>query len=221
MCCHSNAERSLNTKRDRLIPDTCHKIDGETITGKIIEIGSSKHLDFIYGGTVLDDCEIRILCGARSVHIFNATIRNSIIKPRRELKNLQLLDVHFDNCKFFGKYSGCRFGQLTSKNIGTIKNCDFSAARLDLCDFYPGSDIDSLTFPAWPHIVVREPNQWRNEWLEIPFPNDFRITQEVIVDPEMIPCEAIAIYLPSDCADCGTIRSLLATKKRILIKEGV
>ena len=140
---------AVNTKRDKLIPDGHHQIEGETITGKIIEIGTGEFVDFIYGGTVLDDCEIRILCGAQSVQIFNATIRNSIIKTRRELKSLQLLDVHFDGCKFLGKYSGCRFGQLTPQNTGTIVNCDFSAARLDLCDFYSGADIDSLVFPPW------------------------------------------------------------------------
>lgn len=209
----------MNAKRDRLIPDDHHKIVGETITGKIIEIGAGKYMDFIHGGTVLDDCEIRILCGAQSVNIFNATIRNSIVKTRRELKNLQLLDVQFDGCKFLGQYSGCRFGQLESQNTGTVKNCDFTAARLDLCDFHPGSNIESLTFPPWPQIVVRKPNQWREEWLGIPFPDEFRSTQEIVVDPEVMACDAIAIYLPSKCPDFDSMRTMLAAYKHVLIND--
>lgn len=209
----------MTGKREKLIPNDHHNIDGGTISGKIIEIGTGPAQDFICGGALLDDCELRILCGANSVNLFNVTIRNSIIKTRRELKNLPFLDVQFDGCKFLGKYSGCRFGQLESKNIGSIANCDFGEAQLDLCDFLSGSDVDSLVFPSWPHVVVRRPDDWRDEWLAIPFPEDFLDTQEIVVDPEMVPSEAIVIYLPADCPDHDSMRATLAGYENIIIND--
>jgi len=209
----------LNAKRDKLVPDDHHKIDGETVSGKIIEIGTGEGMDFVYGGAVLDNCELHILGSARDVNIFDVTLRNSVIKTRRELRNLQLLDVKFENCTFLGKYRGCRFGQLDPENIGTISNCDFSGAQLDSCDFYEGSDIDSLTFPSWPHIVVRQPYAWREECLQIPFPTEFHISQEVVVDLDMMPCEAIVIYLPRDCPNYDSMRSLVSVQEHIIIND--
>ena len=85
----------MTHKREKLRIGDRHRIDGETISGKIIEIGAGKMMDIIYGGTVLDDCEIRVLGSGSSVNIYNATIRNSIFKTRRKLCNVQFVDVGF------------------------------------------------------------------------------------------------------------------------------
>ncbi|TWU43363.1 hypothetical protein Q31b_24020 [Novipirellula aureliae] len=110
----------VNTMREKLEVDDHHRIDGETVSGKIIEIGTGKMIDRIYGGAILDDCEIRILGGAKSVNLFDTTIRNCVFKTRRKLSNVHFASVHFDTCTFLGKYSGCRFGQLEAEDSGTL-----------------------------------------------------------------------------------------------------
>lgn len=126
--------------RNLLPPDSVkgwHDIRGMTIRGSIIEIGKGQYQDFI-SESVLEDCEIRIFCGASHVNISRTTLKNCEIRPKKEMKNLRLTDVNIDGCVFHGRYTGLRLGTEEPECSVSIKNCDFTSAKAHLTEFLPG-----------------------------------------------------------------------------------
>ena len=172
--------------RSLLPPDSVkdrHDIRGMAIRGSIIEIGKGQYQDFI-SESVLEDCEIRIFCGASNVNIFRTTLINCEIRPKKEMKNLRLTDVNIDGCIFHGRYTGLRLGSEDPERNVSIRNCDFTLAKLRGTDFLPGVDIESMRLPTWPHITVINVAQHRASWLALQLPDSMKILQEIIGEPD-------------------------------------
>jgi hypothetical protein len=197
-------------------PEGHHDRRGERIERKTIEIGKGEWNDFLTHCTVVE-CHLRIVCGARSVNLFNSTFERCTFDPRRELKNLPFSGITLRDCTFLGKYCGCRFGNEDEDDACEVRGCDFSQAKLfHLCDFLDGVDVGSLRWPPWPHIAVTDLPQHRKQWLRLKLPKEMRIVQDVIGDDEM-PCKACTLYLPAETDHLEELRPLLAAQHYITI----
>ena len=195
--------------KEKFISENQHVIDGITIVNKIIEIGLTKFHDFITGNAHLINCEIRIKCSGNAVNFSNSIFENCLIKTTRELNNVHFGDNSFISCTFKGKYSGCRFGETK-----IVRDCDFSDAKMDLCDFFEKTEIETLKFPLFPFIVISDIKNNSKDWAEIKFNDDeFELTQETVLD---IPiAKAIIINLNSNSDDPEKIYEILKHKNYI------
>jgi len=203
-------------KREKLIPDDHHMIQGESVSGKIIEIGAGEYQDFISDGALLIDCEIRILCSAASLNIFDATFENCLIKARRELKNYSFFNAGFRGCKFIGKYSGCRFGSHEKENTGFVEECDFSEAKLDLCDFFDKVEIKSLKFGEWPLAVITKIDENAIDWKNTDFGDEeFSYTQDVVADEPF--ASAVVIDVSKNADDMNSVYQILKDKAYVRV----
>jgi hypothetical protein len=198
-------------------PDGFHRRRGERIERKTVEIGKGRYMDFITDSTLVE-CDIRILCGARSVNLFGSTFERCAFRPRQEMKNLRFTGMTIRDCAFLGKYTGCRFGAEDPDHAGLVRDCDFFQARLfHLCDFLGGVDVGSLRWPPWPHIVVTDLPRSASEWLRLKLPEELRIIQRVIADGTL--ARAVTLYLPAKTARAEELRDLFASQSYIIITE--
>ncbi len=197
-------------------PDGFHQRRDERIERKALEIGNEKFQDFITRSTLVE-CEIRILCGASSVNLFESTFERCTFRPRREMKNLRFTGVNLRGCTFLGKYSGCRFGNESENDESDVRDCDFSKANLfHLCDFLEGADVGSLRWPGWPHIVVTDLPRSRKAWLGLKLPKQMRVVQEVIGEQDSLS-RAVTLFLPAETDHADELRELLAPQSYIII----
>lgn len=196
-------------------PEGYHRRQGERIERRTIEIGKGKFQDFVTKSTLIE-CELRILCGASHVNLFESTFEACTFKPRREMKNLRLNGMNFSHCVFLGKYTGCRFGNLEERDVSDVRDCDFSQANLfHLCDFLEGVDVGSLKWPAWPHVVVADLPRSRKDWLRLELPEELRVIQAVIGREEP-KAHAVTLFLPAETQHPEALRELLKSQSYII-----
>lgn len=162
-------------------------LEGARVRGETIQIGVHKCVDFIFGGTTLDECVLDIRGSGRSFQLFDAVVRNSRIRTRRTLRSHSFTRVHFENCIFEGHFHSCSWGRRPDEEhqYAQVTECDFGAANLHLCRFF-GCDAETLRWPGWPNIVVLDPWSHREDWLSIVFPPSLRITQDIVGNAESL-----------------------------------
>jgi hypothetical protein len=196
-------------------PDGSHQRRGERIERKRIDIGKSKIMDAIFECTLVD-CEIHIHCGASSVSLFDSTLEHCSFHPKREMKGLRFTSLRLIGCKFFGKYSGCRFGNEDDGQSASADSCDFSQATLfHLCDFLAGADVGSMKWPPWPHIVVTDLPRSAPAWLGLRLPEELRIVQQVVGEAASFS-KAVTIFLPAKTAPAEDLRQLLLSQSYVV-----
>jgi hypothetical protein len=196
--------------------DGFHQRRDERIERRAIEIGKGKFQDFITRSTLVE-CEICVLCRASHVNLFESAFQGCRFRPRREMKNFRFTGMKLRGCSFLGKYTGCRFGNESEKDLSEVRDCDFSQASLfHLCDFLDGADVSSLKWPAWPHIVVTDLPRSRRAWLSLKLPKEMRIIQEVIGEEDSLS-RAVTLFLPAETDRAEDLRDLLASQSYITI----
>lgn len=108
---------------------------------------------------ILNDCVIESSVPASSLSI-RARIIGGSFESKVQLNGFSWCEAHLEKVAFSGRYRNNRFGLLPEYgNKGAVHACDFSSATLDDCEFY-NCDVDSLVFPAWPHLTVLHPKQF-------------------------------------------------------------
>ena len=94
----------------------------------------------------------------RSVRV-PRVFRDCVIHAKKPQANHQFFTSTFERCKVTGRFPGCEFGfriDLHGKTRGTISDCDFRAAVLDLVSFN-NCDLSTLALPRWPHFTLVDP----------------------------------------------------------------
>lgn len=199
-------------------PEGHHNRRDERVERRAVEIGKGRFMDFITRSTLVE-CEIRILCGARSVNLFESTFERCTFRPRREMKNLRFTGMNLRACTFLGRYTGCRFGNESADDVSDVRDCDFSKASLfHLCDFLEGADVGSLRWPGWPHVVVTDLPRSRRAWLRLKLPEELRTVQQVIGDEDSLS-RAATLFLPAETDRAEELRDLLASQSYVIIGE--
>jgi hypothetical protein len=198
-------------------PEGHHNWNHAKVERKRIEIGKASYLDFINDSTVAE-CELRISCGSRGVNLARSTFVRCTFRVARELRNHGFTWMNLQDCSFFGKYQGCRFGSEFDDQPADIQRCDFSQVKLfQHCDFLKGADVDSMKMPPWPHVLVTDLPRSSKAWLRLKLPDTMRVVQKVIGETGLH--QAASIYLPAETERPDDLRELLEKQSYIRIAE--
>src|SRR5689334_14924070 len=109
---------------------------------------------------------------ARDLIIPQARFIDCTFIIKKQLKSFRWDTAHLQGCRFKGHFRGNDFGEWPSApGKGSLKDCDFSAARLDECRFL-GCDVTTLRFPRWPCFTILHPYARHRELAMVPWPGD-------------------------------------------------
>jgi hypothetical protein len=130
----------------------------ETVRGETLTLGDPDLVTYLVKST-FEGCDISINCPTRGIHIDTCIFRDCTIRANKPQSDHQFFTSTFERCKFIGKFPGCEFGfriDLHGKTRGTVADCDFREAILDLVSFN-NCDMQSMKLPGWPHFTILNP----------------------------------------------------------------
>jgi hypothetical protein len=130
----------------------------KTIRGETLAFGDRTRVTTLAKST-FEHCDISLNCPARGLIIDRCIFRDCMIRAKKPQSDHQFFTSTFERCKFTGEFPGCEFGfriDLHGNTRGTISDCDFQEAILDLVSFN-NCDLNSLTLPRWPHFTIADP----------------------------------------------------------------
>ena len=167
------------------------------IRGERIEMGP--RVDYYLGPSlVFRRCHLILRLPARSLMVGGVEFIDCTLEMKHELKNLRFEGAYFQGCQFTGRMSGLDFGHWPeSPHKSGIEHCDFTQARLHLCQFF-NCDMKTLSLPRWPCFTVLNPSERAAELKSLPWPGRTR----VLVDdsfPEPPGLKAFTAHAPT-CA---------------------
>jgi hypothetical protein len=171
--------------------------------GERLELTDKGALYFIGPNLTLRNCTVVLRVAARNLLIHGgARFIDCTFEVKQELKNHQeWIFASLERCRFKGRFSGCDFGHWPDYGkgceFGSIKDCDFTEARLDGCRFM-GCDPRTIQFPRWPCFTILEPIRHAPELLRVQWPG--RIGRVVIEDLHNHPpsTRALSFYAPAE-----------------------
>jgi len=185
-------------------------IENKEIENERFEVTDKDSLYFLGPNLTLRNCTVILKVPARRLHILGARFIDCAIEVKQELKNHQdWIRTSLEGCRFKGRLSGCDFGYWPEYGSepeyqqGSIKNCDFSEARLDGCRFM-GCDPRTLRFPRWPCFTFIDPIGHINELNRVEWPGRFGwVVVEGLRDqpPSMV---ALTKFAPAVAKKLGT-----------------
>jgi len=103
-------------------------------------------------------------------------------------------------CKFLGRYKGNDFGKRDIfrrdmfKAYGSIEDCDFSDAKLDLCRFF-NTDMSRVKLPKWPNVTVLNPSGLIGTYEKVQWRGGMKTIVGVIADSPP-GTDAITFFVP-------------------------
>lgn len=123
----------------------------------------------------LRHCTLVLKVPAKALVISRARLIDCTIEVHKELKNFRWFNALLKGCRFTGRLTGCDFGRGPDEpEQGGIEACDFSAARLDGCQFL-GCDASTLRFPSWPCFTLLEPIQNLSRLRALSWPGELHL----------------------------------------------
>lgn len=131
----------------------------KTIRGETIAIGDPEKVTTI-AKINFQECNISINCLASGLLVDRCKFQDCFIGAKKAQSDHQFFTSTFERCKFTGEFWGCEFGfrtDLQGKTRGTIADCDFTEATLDLVSFN-NCDLSTLKLPRWPHFTIADPS---------------------------------------------------------------
>jgi hypothetical protein len=177
-------------------------IENREIENERLELTDKGALYFLGPNLTLRNCTLVLKVAARNLLIRPVRFINCAFEVKQELKNHQdWIRASLEGCRFKGRLSGCDFGHWPDYgegwDNGSIKDCDFTDARLDGCRFH-GCDTRTLRFPRWPCFTILEPIRHAPELLRVKWPG--RIGRVVIEDLHNHPpsTRALSFYAPAE-----------------------
>jgi hypothetical protein len=174
-------------------------IENKKIEDERFEVMDKDSLYFLGPNLTLRNCTVVLKVPARRLHIHGVRFIDCAFEVKQELTNHQdWITASIEGCRFKGRFSGCDFGHWPeygsepAYELGSIKDCDFTEARLDACRFM-GCDPSTLRFPRWPCFTILEPVRRAPELRRVQWPGSFGT---VIVDSlhEDPSCTAALTY---------------------------
>jgi hypothetical protein len=178
-------------------------LEEKELENERLELGAGT-IYFLGPGLTLRNCALVLRVPARDLIIPEARFLQCTIDVRKELKNFLWEHAELKGCRFTGRLSGNDFGRwpYSERAPGSIKDCDFTEARLDGCRFF-GCDIDTLRLPSWPCFTLLEPARRSRELNAIAWPGMMGIAVNAFARyPESTA--AITFWAPSVAQWAGT-----------------
>jgi hypothetical protein len=162
---------------------------------------------------------------------FDATCLNCDFHLPKRVSNRYMDRPSLDGCSFHGHYVGFDFGPkfrmdpTGMHSSGSLRNCNFSAARLHLCAFYETS-LSEHTWPGWPHVFLDYTNgaSWAHVLASSPLPERLQIILKLqpehnSEDSGVNSRSIISVYLPEIGEDPEAIWPLIQDTPEIWFPE--
>ncbi|MBZ4421537.1 pentapeptide repeat-containing protein [Myxococcus sp. RHSTA-1-4] len=187
-----------------------------------LELDSKTELYYLGHHLTLRRCNLIIKVPTRALVITRTQLIDCTVDIKRELKNFRWEGVILHGCRFTGAMTGNDFGRwpyAEHPELGSIKDCDFTGARLDACRFL-SCDPGTLKFPPWPCFTILDPVRRKDELLSLQWPGEMRINVESFTDapPETA---AVTYFAPAMAKRNGTtedaIRAVLDTLDGVIL----
>jgi hypothetical protein len=169
-----------------------------------LELTDKGSLYYLSSNLVLRHCTLVLKVSARNLIINGARFIDCAFEVRQELTNHQAwIKASIEGCRFKGRFSGCDFGHWPeygsepAYELGSIKDCDFTEARLDGCRFM-GCDPRTIQFPRWPCFTILEPIRRASELSRVQWPPLFG---ELVIDKlhnQPPSTAALALFAPAE-----------------------
>uniref|UniRef100_UPI00104D40AE hypothetical protein n=1 Tax=unclassified Variovorax TaxID=663243 RepID=UPI00104D40AE len=128
-----------------------HEFNGESITIRP---------DDIFLKCEFLDCHIVLDMHRGNPGIFDSQVVNCLIEAKRTLMNGRFFRSRYVDCRFKGRFGSVDFGRSpwadplgNEDHLGELRDCDFSAATLNLCRFFH-VEISRQRFASWPQFVI-------------------------------------------------------------------
>jgi hypothetical protein len=138
-----------------------YNIIDESVTGQVIEIGTTEYVDKVYNSTFRDCC-FHIL-DKKYFPPGNSEFYDCEFRPKTFLQS-SISDNYWEDCRFIGDFRSTHFGAATDFNgMPTrwpeiaLRGCDFSQAKMQCC-VLRRLDIATTKFPVWPCFTVLDPH---------------------------------------------------------------
>jgi hypothetical protein len=136
-------------------------IENKDIENERLELTDKGALYFLGPNLTLRHCTLALKVSARNLHIKRVRFIDCAFEVKQQLTNHQeWIFASIEGCRFKGRFLGCEFGHWPDYGkgceFGSIKDCDFTEARLDACRFH-GCDTRTLRFPRWPCFTIVDP----------------------------------------------------------------
>jgi hypothetical protein len=135
----------------------------QEIADERLDLTDNNSLYYLSTGLTLHRCTVVLKVPASRLVINQARFIDCTFEVKQELKNHQdWISASLEGCRFKGRFLGCDFGHWPEYGsepeyqFGSIKDCDFSEARLNACRIM-GADPATLRFPKWPCFTFLDP----------------------------------------------------------------
>jgi hypothetical protein len=145
--------------------------ENRVIENERLELADRNSLYFLGHNLTLRRCTLVVGVPAKRLHVNETRIIECTIEVARVLKNFGWEHAHLTGCRFKGRYLGNDFGNWRGTAEGSITDCDFTAAHLDMTRFL-SCDARTLRFPPWPCFTILDPVGRARELSAMPWPGD-------------------------------------------------
>lgn len=174
-----------------------------TLVQEELEFGS-KVILFLGPELMLSDCTLKLGMAARDLIIPQARFVDCEFIFKKPLRNFRWDTAHLQGCRFKGHLVGNDFGEWPDAlGRGSIKDCDFSEARLDGCRFL-GCDVNALRFPPWPCFTIFNPHARHRELMNLPWPGDIGRIDVKLFAEDPATTVAVTFSAPELAKQSGT-----------------
>ncbi|HLM44137.1 MAG TPA: pentapeptide repeat-containing protein [Myxococcaceae bacterium] len=160
-------------------------IENKELENERLELTDKTAHYFLGPNLTLRHCTLVLKVSARCLFFDRVRFIDCTFEVKQELKNhQQWISASLEGCRFKGRFSGCDFGHWPEYGsepeyqFGSLKDCDFSEARLDGCRFH-GCDPATLRLPKWPCFTFLDPIARAPELRSVKWPGIFG---DIIVD---------------------------------------
>ena len=153
--------------------------EDQELENERLELTDKNSLYYLSTGLTLRNCTVVLKVPASRLIIKQARFIGCTFDVKQELKNHQSwAAAYLEGCRFKGRLTGCDFGHWPEYasdpwyQHGSIKDCDFTGARLDGCRIMD-SDPSTIRFPKWPCFTILDPIGHARELRDVKWPGRF------------------------------------------------
>ncbi|WP_224371978.1 hypothetical protein [Hyalangium versicolor] len=147
--------------------------ENRVIENERLELTDRNSLYFLGHHLTLRRCTLVVGVPAKRLHVNKTRLVECTIEVTRVLKNFGWDHAHLTGCRFKGRYFSNDFGNLEGTADGSIVDCDFTAAQLDMTRFL-SCDARTMRFPPWPGLTILDPVRRAAELVALPWPGKLR-----------------------------------------------
>lgn len=142
-----------------MTPPSTERIEGRRLADQAIVVGDVGAAS-IYR-CELSDCHVVVDTKEPTGCIYDSVLRNCTIDFKRKLRHARLFSNDFQRCSFSGRFQGVDFGRAPKADPltgdldkrGSLIECDFTRAVMDLCRLYD-VDVNQQRFAPLPQFVI-------------------------------------------------------------------